>query len=80
MAFLALLLAAQMAWAITPFVVRDIQIDGLQRTEPGNPAPLLIQRAKRLVGVSFLDIMADLAPDALQSIENITGRPPSDAG
>lgn len=35
MAFLALLLAAQMAWAITPFVVRDIQIDGLQRTEPG---------------------------------------------
>ena len=58
----------------------DRVIDFLQRTEPGNPAPLLIQRAKRLVGVSFLDIMADLAPDALQSIENITGRPPSDAG
>jgi outer membrane protein insertion porin family len=35
MAFLALFLAAQMAWAVNPFVVHDIQIDGLQRTEPG---------------------------------------------
>jgi type VI secretion system protein ImpA len=48
----------------------------LERTEPGNPAPLLIQRAKRLVGVSFMDIMNDLAPDALGSIQNITGKPP----
>jgi type VI secretion system protein ImpA len=48
----------------------------LERTEPGNPAPLLIQRAKRLIGVSFLTIMEDLAPDALGSIQNITGRPP----
>lgn len=56
----------------------DRVIDFLQRTEPGNPAPLLIQRAKRLVGVSFMDIMADLAPDAVSTIQNITGRPPSD--
>jgi type VI secretion system protein ImpA len=48
----------------------------LEKTEPGNPAPLLIQRAKRLVGVSFMDIMADLAPDAVGSIQNITGKPP----
>jgi type VI secretion system protein ImpA len=54
----------------------DKVISFLQRTEPGNPAPLLIQRAKRLVGVSFIDIMNDLAPDALSSIQNITGRPP----
>ena len=46
----------------------------LEQSEPGNPAPLLIKRAQRLIGVSFLDIMADLAPDALSSIENITGR------
>lgn len=57
----------------------DKVIDFLQRTEPGNPAPLLIQRAKRLVGVSFMEIMADLAPDAVGTIETITGRPPSDA-
>jgi type VI secretion system protein ImpA len=54
----------------------DKVITFLERTEPGNPAPLLIQRAKRLVGVSFMDIMNDLAPDALGSIQNITGRPP----
>jgi type VI secretion system protein ImpA len=54
----------------------DKVIAFLERTEPGNPAPLLIQRAKRLVGVSFIDIMNDLAPDALSSIQNITGRPP----
>jgi type VI secretion system protein ImpA len=48
----------------------------LEKTEPGNPAPLLIQRAKRLVGVSFMDIMNDLAPEALGSIQNITGKPP----
>jgi type VI secretion system protein ImpA len=54
----------------------DKVISFLERTEPGNPAPLLIQRAKRLVGVSFMDIMNDLAPDALGSIQNITGKPP----
>jgi type VI secretion system protein ImpA len=54
----------------------DKVIQFLEKTEPGNPAPLLIQRAKRLVGVSFMDIMADLAPDAVGSIQNITGKPP----
>jgi type VI secretion system protein ImpA len=53
----------------------DKVIAYLERTEPGNPAPLLIQRAKRLVGVSFMSIMEDLAPDAVSSIQNITGRP-----
>lgn len=52
----------------------DRVIRYLEQTEPGNPAPLLIKRAQRLIGVSFLDIMSDLAPDALSSIENITGR------
>jgi type VI secretion system protein ImpA len=54
----------------------DKVISYLERTEPGNPAPLLIKRAKRLVGVSFMDIMADLAPDAVSSIQIVTGRPP----
>ena len=30
-----LALAADMAWAVTPFAVRDIRIEGLQRVEPG---------------------------------------------
>ncbi len=54
----------------------DKVITFLERTEPGNPAPLLIKRAKRLVGVSFMDIMADLAPDSVGSIQMVTGRPP----
>ena len=48
----------------------------LEQTEPGNPAPLLIQRAKRLIGVSFYDIIADLAPNAMDTIETVTGARP----
>lgn len=51
----------------------DKVIAYLQRTEPGNPAPLLIERAKKLIGVSFLDIIANLAPDAISTIEHVTG-------
>ena len=51
----------------------DRVISYLEQTEPGNPAPLLLQRAKKLIGVSFLDIMANLAPSALEAIENVTG-------
>ncbi|WP_218511005.1 type VI secretion system protein TssA [Variovorax sp. dw_308] len=55
----------------------DRVIRYLQQTEPGNPAPLLIERAKRLIGVSFFEIMADLAPNALDTIETVTGPRPS---
>lgn len=52
----------------------DRVIRYLEQTEPGNPAPLLIARAKKLIGVSFLEIMADLAPNALDTIEAVTGK------
>jgi len=55
----------------------DRLIAYFEKTEPGNPAPLLLARAKQLIGVSFLDIMANLAPDALDTIETVTGRRPS---
>ncbi len=54
----------------------DRVIRYLEQTEPGNPAPLLIARAKQLIGVSFLDIVANLAPNALETIEVITGPRP----
>lgn len=57
----------------------DRVIAYLERAEPGNPAPLLIERAKKLIGVSFLDIIANLAPDAMSTIENVTGARASDA-
>ncbi|MDR2154650.1 MAG: outer membrane protein assembly factor BamA [Burkholderiaceae bacterium] len=34
-AAVSLVLAWQLAWAVTPFTVRDIRIEGLQRVEPG---------------------------------------------
>jgi type VI secretion system protein ImpA len=46
----------------------------LEKTEPGNPAPLLIKRAQRLIGMNFIDIINDLAPDALNTVQNIAGR------
>lgn len=52
----------------------DRVIEFLEKNEPSNPAPLLIQRAKRLIGASFMDIMADLAPDAVSGVEHISGR------
>lgn len=42
-------------------------------TEPGNPAPLLIRRAQRLINKNFVEIMQDLAPDSLSQIRNIAG-------
>ncbi|MDQ0588999.1 type VI secretion system protein TssA [Variovorax paradoxus] len=52
----------------------DRVIRFLEQSEPGNPAPLLIERAKKLIGVSFLEIMANLAPGALDTIETVTGK------
>lgn len=47
--------------------------DYLERNEPSNPAPLLIRRAKKLMTMSFVDIIGDLAPDSLGQVRNIAG-------
>ncbi|MGW8392285.1 type VI secretion system protein TssA [Pseudoduganella sp. HUAS MS19] len=44
-----------------------------ERTEPGNPAPLLIRRAQRLMNKNFVEIIQDLAPDSLGRIQDIAG-------
>ncbi len=49
-----------------------------EQHEPANPAPLLIRRAQRLSAMNFLDIVRDLAPEALGTVENIAGRPPEE--
>lgn len=46
----------------------------LQRTEPTNPAPLLIERAKKLMTMSFMEVIAELAPDSLSHVKGITGQ------
>ena len=50
-----------------------------ERAEPANPAPLLIRRAQRLMTMSFLDIMRDMAPDSVPTIENIAGVKPDES-
>ena len=47
--------------------------DFLERTEPAHPAPILIRRAARLLDLSFVDIIRDLAPEAAGTIENLGG-------
>ena len=55
----------------------DRVIAYFEQAEPGNPAPLLLIRAKQLIGVSFFDIVTNLAPNALDTIETVTGPRPS---
>lgn len=44
-----------------------------ERIEPASPVPLLLKRAQRLVGKSFIDIVKDLTPDSISHLEGITG-------
>jgi type VI secretion system protein ImpA len=45
----------------------------LERTEPANPAPLLLRRAQRLVTKSFVEIIEDIAPGGLEQVRSIAG-------
>ena len=47
--------------------------DWIERNEPSNPAPLLIRRAQRLMSLSFMDLVRDLAPEGLAQVERIAG-------
>ena len=44
------------------------------RHEPSSPVPLLLERCKRLVTMSFVDIVKDMMPDSMSAIRNITGK------
>lgn len=43
------------------------------RSESSSPVPLLLQRARRLVDMDFVQIVNDLAPEALGQISVVTG-------
>jgi type VI secretion system protein ImpA len=57
-------------------VIRAIdQICDYYRTaEPGNPVPLLLRRAQRLVDKDFMALMEDLLPESVSQLSNITGQ------
>jgi type VI secretion system protein ImpA len=44
-----------------------------ERYEPASPIPLLLRRAQRLVPMSFLEIVRELAPAGVGEIETIRG-------
>lgn len=46
-----------------------------ENNEPSSPLPLLIRRAQRLASKNFLDILRDIAPDAVAQAELLGGTP-----
>ena len=44
------------------------------KNEPSSPIPLLLERAKRLVDKSFLDLLNDLAPGGVSELQVVSGR------
>ena len=51
----------------------DRVLDYYRAHEPSSPVPLLVQRAKRLVPLSFLDAMRELAPAGLKELQAVAG-------
>lgn len=44
----------------------------LEANEPSNPSALLIRRAQRMMGMSFLDVIREFAPENLSHFEIVT--------
>ena len=49
----------------------------LERNEPTNPAQLLLRRAARVIDKNFLQLVHELAPDAVKDVARIMGVDPS---
>ncbi|MNF78440.1 hypothetical protein D3C84_606250 [compost metagenome] len=45
-----------------------------QHQEPSSPVPFLIARVRRLASMTFIEIIADLAPDAVNELHRLGGR------
>ncbi len=51
----------------------DMIIQYYEQHEPSSPVPLLLKRAKRLVGRTFVDIIRDISPDAMTQVQMVSG-------
>ncbi|KVR01241.1 type VI secretion-associated protein, ImpA family [Burkholderia ubonensis] len=51
----------------------DLLCEYYAREDPASPVPLFLQRAKRLVNMSFIEIMNDLSPQSLSEINHLAG-------
>jgi type VI secretion system protein ImpA len=44
-----------------------------RRNEPSSPIPLFIERARRLVAKDFLEVLADVVPEAIAQAKIASG-------
>jgi type VI secretion system protein ImpA len=51
----------------------DSVADYFRRSEPSSPIPMIVDRAKRLVAKDFLEVLADIAPDAVSVARSAGG-------
>jgi type VI secretion system protein ImpA len=51
----------------------DRVLEYYRTQEPSSAVPLIVERTKRLVPMSFLELVADLAPAGLQQIKKLSG-------
>jgi type VI secretion system protein ImpA len=54
-------------------VALDAVASYFRLNEPSSPIPLFIERAKRLVAKDFLEVLADIAPDAVSQARSAGG-------
>jgi type VI secretion system protein ImpA len=51
----------------------DAVAEFFRQNEPSSPIPLFVERAKRLVSKNFLEVLADIAPDAVPTARSAGG-------
>jgi type VI secretion system protein ImpA len=51
----------------------DAVAEFFRNSEPSSPIPLFVERAKRLVAKDFLEVLADIAPDAVAGARSAGG-------
>lgn len=51
----------------------DAAAEFFRKNEPSSPIPLFLERAKRLVAKDFLEVLADIAPDAVSTARSAGG-------
>jgi len=58
----------------------DMVCEYLERTEPSNPAQLLLRRAGKMINHNFLQLVKEFAPEALNEVARVMGVNPDDVG
>jgi type VI secretion system protein ImpA len=61
-------------------VAIDAILDYYRECEPSSPLPLLLMRARRLAGLSFMEILQDICPEGLPRARSLVGDGASASG